>query len=71
VDIFLQLFYDSINRKGCGDTAVVKVWKKSGRKTKGTSFLSLLSGFTGLKPKQQPAPSQGFLPCSILNSVFG
>jgi hypothetical protein len=30
----------------------------------GTNFLSLpSSGFTGLRPKQQPAPSHGFLPC--------
>jgi len=29
----------------------------------GTNFLSLPSGgFTGLRPKQQPAPSHGFLP---------
>jgi hypothetical protein len=39
------------------------VWKKSGRSAMGTNFLSLPSGgFTGLKPKQQPAPSHSFLP---------
>jgi hypothetical protein len=44
----------------------------------GTNFLSLPSGgFTVLKPKQQTAPSQGFLPCiycipgkSIIQGAF-
>jgi hypothetical protein len=38
-------------------------WKKSGRNTVDTNFLSLPSGgFTSLKSKQQLAPFQGFLP---------
>jgi len=38
----------------------------------GTNFLSLpSSGFTGLSPKKQPAPSHNFLPKINIKTSFG